>query len=158
MIAVFPGTFDPYTKGHHDLLLRSSKLFTKIIIAVSASPRKSPLFDLETRTLLIKKCVKNIKNVEVIPFSGMLVDFLKKYNANVLIRGIRNNADADYELSLQGMYKALVPSIEIVMLPSPPNLSFISSTFVRDIIAHNGDVSPFIEKEVLEEINKIIKI
>ena len=148
MLAVYPGTFDPFTLGHLDILKRSSCIFSKVILAVSESPAKSPVVNFKDRTEIVKLCASGFPNVSVEPFTGMLVDFLQERNAGVLVRGIRNLFDCEYELTLQAMYKKLMPSLEIVMLPASPNVSFISSTLVRDVIRHYGDITPFVPPEV----------
>ncbi len=147
--AVFPGTFDPMTLGHADLIKRASLLFNRVIVAVAESPAKHTLFPLKDRVDAIKESVKDQKNIEVEGFTGMLPDFLKEHKARVLIRGIRTVADYDYEMSLSGMYRMVMPEVEIVMLPASGDLAFISSTFVRDIVIHRGDISKFAPASVV---------
>ncbi len=147
--AVFPGTFDPMTLGHADLINRASLLFNRVIVAVAESPAKHTLFPLKDRVDAIKESVKDRKNIEVEGFTGMLPDFLKEHKARVLIRGIRTVADYDYEMSLSGMYRMVMPEVEIVMLPASGDLAFISSTFVRDIVIHRGDISKFAPASVV---------
>lgn len=154
-IAVFPGTFDPATLGHYDIIQRSSKLFDEVIVAVADSPLKHPLFTLDERVSLLKDCCKLLSNVKVMGFSGMLPDFIRAQHANVLIRGIRTVADYDYEMQLTGMYRIALPQLEIVMLPTNGNLAFISSSLVRDIIVHRGDISPFVPHNITTAIQKI---
>ncbi len=154
MLAVYPGTFDPFTSGHMDILERSVKLFDKVILAVSESQAKSPIISFKERTEIVEQCAKRFDNVEVVPFTGMLVDFLRERQAGVLVRGIRNLFDCEYELSLQAMYKKLMPSLEIVMLPASNEVNFISSSLVRDVIRHHGDITPFVPIEVIEYLNK----
>lgn len=151
-IAVFPGTFDPATLGHFDIIQRASKLFDRLIVGVAYSPTKKPLFTLEERVKLMEGCCQSLKNVEVIGFEGMIPDFLKEHNANVLIRGIRTVADYDYEMQLTGMYRIALPQIEIVMMPTNGNLAFISSSLVREIIIHGGDISHFVPHNVDQAI------
>ena len=130
-LAVFPGTFDPLTLGHLDIIKRASKIFDKVIIAVAKSPSKHTLFDLDTRVLLCRESTKDLSNVSVTGFSGMLVDFLKEKNANILVRGVRTVADYDYETQLAGMYRIAMPDMEIVMLPTNASVSFNSfATFM----------------------------
>lgn len=147
--AVFPGTFDPMTLGHADLIKRALLLFNRVIVAVAESPAKHTLFPLKDRVDAIKESVKDQKNIEVEGFTGMLPDFLKEHKARVLIRGIRTVADYDYEMSLSGMYRMVMPEVEIVMLPASGDLAFISSTFVRDIVIHRGDISKFAPASVV---------
>ena len=153
-LAVFPGTFDPITLGHMDVITRASKIFDHVIIAVANSPSKHTLFDLDTRVSLIQKSVKNLSNIKVEGFSGMLISFLKEKQANILIRGVRSVADFDYENQLAGMYRLAAPEIEIVMLPSNSQISYISSTLVREVIIHKGDVTPFVPKEICDLVKK----
>lgn len=153
-LAVFPGTFDPLTLGHLDIIKRASKIFDKVIIAVAKSPSKHTLFDLDTRVLLCRESTKDLSNVSVTGFSGMLVDFLKEKNANILVRGVRTIADYDYETQLAGMYRIAMPDMEIVMLPTNASVSFISSTLVREVIIHKGDISKFVPEAVYSYVNK----
>lgn len=153
-IAVFPGTFDPLTLGHMDIIIRSTKIFSKIIIAVANSPSKHTLFSLDERVQMCKECVAQWPNIEVIGFSGMLIDFLKEQKANILVRGVRTVADYEYESQLSGMYRLAMPEMEIVMLPTNPVVGFISSTLVREVIIHKGDVSKYVPKEIISHINK----
>jgi|SRR5574344_67412 pantetheine-phosphate adenylyltransferase len=154
MIAVYPGTFDPLTKGHEDILLRSAKLFDHIIIAVAENPRKKTMITFKDRITLTQESFQNIPNIKVYGFTGMLIDFLKEHHANILIRGCRNITDAEYELSLQSMYKKLMPELEVILLPANPDVSFISSSLIRDIISHNGDTTPFVNQRIKEYIKK----
>lgn len=153
-LAVFPGTFDPLTLGHTDLILRASSIFEHVLVAVAQSPAKHTLFSLEERVQVVKESVSNYHNIDVIGFSGMLPDLLKEKNARILVRGIRTVADYDYEMSLSGMYRMVMPQVEIVMLPASGDLAFISSTFVRDIIIHHGDISKFVPEPVLQLAKK----
>ncbi len=149
-LAVFPGTFDPLTLGHFDIIRRASRVFGHVIVAVAASPSKHPLLTLEERVETARQSVQGIGDVEVRGFSGMLVDFLKDEGASVLVRGVRTVADYDYEVQLSGMYRVLMPDMEIVMLPTSGDLCFISSTLVRDVIIHDGDISKFVPRPVEE--------
>ncbi|MDD6317375.1 MAG: pantetheine-phosphate adenylyltransferase [Succinatimonas hippei] len=148
--AVFPGTFDPLTLGHIDIIRRAARVFGNVLVAVAASPSKHPLLTLEERVETARRSVENIDGVRVKGFSGMLVDFLKDEGARVLVRGIRTVADYDYEVQLSGMYRVLMPDMEIVMLPTSGDLCFISSTLVRDVIIHDGDISKFVPGPVEE--------
>lgn len=147
-IAVFPGTFDPLTLGHLDIIKRASKIFDKLIIAVAKSPSKHTMFDLDTRVKLANEAVANLCNAQAVGFEGMLIDFLKQINANILVRGVRTINDFDYESQLVGMYRMCMPELEIVMLPTNASTSFISSTLVREVIIHKGDVSKFVPQNI----------
>ncbi|MGN0902093.1 MAG: pantetheine-phosphate adenylyltransferase [Succinivibrio sp.] len=151
-LAVFPGTFDPLTLGHMDIISRSAKIFDNVMIAVAKSPSKHTLFDLETRVQLTEKSVSHLHNVTVKGFDGMLIDFLKENNANILIRGVRTVADYDYETQLSGMYRLSMPELEVVLLPTNSTVSFISSTLVREVIIHGGDIKKFVPEPVFSHV------
>ena len=147
-IAVFPGTFDPITNGHKDLILRASKLFPKVIVAIAANKHKDPLFSLEKRVELVKKVLKDIKNIEICGFDSLLVDFAKENNANYIIRGLRVISDFEYEFQLANMNRCLDPEIETVFLTPSEKNSFISSSIVKEVSYHEGDVSEFVDPTV----------
>lgn len=153
--AVFPGTFDPATLGHFDIIKRASSLFDNLIIAVAKNPNKHTLLSHEDRVLMLQKTCEQFDNVKVLPFSCLLVDFLKENDANILVRGVRTVADYDYEIQLTGMYRTMMPKLDIVMLPTDKQLSYISSTLVRDVILHNGDISQFVPEQVNSYIKKL---
>ncbi|MCR5084507.1 MAG: pantetheine-phosphate adenylyltransferase [Succinivibrionaceae bacterium] len=150
--AVFPGTFDPPTLGHLDLIARGATLFSEVVVAVAKSAAKDPLFSLEERCDLMRRCCQGLPQVSVRPYSGMTVDLLRGLGAHALLRGARSAIDFDYELHLSGMYRALLPALEVVILPTRPGLSFITSTLVRDTLRHQGDVSPFVPQEILADL------
>lgn len=149
-IVVFPGTFDPITNGHLDLIKRASGIFDKIIVAVAASPSKHTMFDLKTRINMCKESVKTFNNVSVEGFEGMLIDYLNSKNSSILLRGVRTGLDFEYESQLSNMYKIESPNIEMVILPPNPSVSFISSTLVREIIIHRGNVDKYVPKAVVD--------
>lgn len=149
-IVVFPGTFDPITNGHLDLIKRASSIFDKIIVAVAASPSKHTMFDLKTRINMCKESVKTFNNVSVEGFEGMLIDYLNSKNSSILLRGVRTGLDFEYENQLSNMYKVESPNIEMVILPPNPSVSFISSTLVREIIIHRGNVDKYVPKAVVD--------
>jgi pantetheine-phosphate adenylyltransferase len=146
--AIYPGTFDPITNGHADLIERASRLFNHVIIGVAASPSKKPLFDLAHRVALIEQVTQHLANVTVVGFSGLLVDFAKEHQANVLIRGLRAVSDFEYEFQLANMNRRLSPNLESVFLTPAEENSFISSTLVKEVAIHNGDVSQFVHPVV----------
>ena len=159
--ALYPGTFDPITRGHLDLIKRSRKLFTRVVIGVASNPKKRPLFSLEERVSMIQQEINDLKltNVEVIGFEELLVDFARKQNANVLIRGMRAVADFEYEFQLASMNRSLAPDIESVFLMPNESYSFISSTLVKEVATLNGDVSRFVAPHVLEALKqKLVQI
>lgn len=153
--AVFPGTFDPITNGHLDLIKRASRIFEKIIVAVAASPSKHTMFDLNTRVNLCNDSIKYLKNVSAEGFDGMLIDYLKSKKANILIRGVRTGLDFEYESQLSNMYKVESPDIEMVILPPNPSVSFISSTLVREVIIHRGNIEKYVPKAVVEKVKQL---
>lgn len=142
--ALFPGTFDPLTLGHQDLIARAASLFDDVIVAIAMSPGKRPLFSLEERVTLAKAVCGDWPNVQVCGFSGLLVDFAREQQANVLIRGIRTMTDFDYENQLAGMYRQLMPELEVLFLPARSELSSVTSTLVREVALHGGDISAFV--------------
>ena len=159
--ALYPGTFDPITRGHLDLINRSRKLFPRVVIGVASNPKKRPLFSLEERVSMIQQEIDDLKltNVEVIGFEELLVDFARKQQANVLIRGMRAVADFEYEFQLASMNRSLAPDIESVFLMPNESYSFISSTLVKEVATLNGDVSRFVAPHVLEALKqKLVQI
>jgi len=152
--AIYPGTFDPVTNGHSDLIVRASKLFSEVLIGVASSPSKKPRFDLAQRVDMLEQVTKDLTNVTVVGFSGLLVDFAKEHKAKVLIRGLRAVSDFEYEFQLANMNRRLSPDLESVFLTPAEENSFISSTLVKEVALHHGDVSQFVHpivKAVLEQ-------
>lgn len=150
--AIYPGTFDPVTNGHTDLIQRASKLFTHVVVGVAASPSKKPLFDLAQRVALLQQVCQPFNNVEIVGFTGLLVDFAKQQQANVLIRGLRAVSDFDYEFQLANMNRRLHPDLETVFLTPAEKNSFISSTLVKEVALHHGDVSQFVAPDVKQAL------
>jgi len=152
--AIYPGTFDPVTNGHTDLIERASHLFSEVIVGVAASPSKKPRFDLAQRVAMLEEVTKSLPNIKVVGFSGLLVDFAKSHQANVLIRGLRAVSDFEYEFQLANMNRRLSPELESVFLTPAEENSFISSTLVKEVALHQGDVSQFVHpvvKQALEQ-------
>lgn len=156
-LAVFPGTFDPMTLGHLDIVKRASRIFDRVIVAVANSPSKKTLISLEDRVLMAVDACAGLRNVSVEGFSGLLIDFLKAQKANFLVRGVRTVADYDYEIQLTGMYRAMMPELEIVMLPTSGHVSYISSTLVREVLVHKGDIAHFVPEPVALHISRKYK-
>lgn len=150
---IYPGTFDPVTNGHLDLIERAAKMFDEVIIAVAASPSKNTLFTLEERVSLTASVTQHISNVTVQGFSGLLVDFAKQVNANVLIRGLRTTMDFEYEFGLTTMYRRLMPDLESVFLTPAEEYAFLSSTIVREVAIHGGDVDQFVPQTIAKALN-----
>ena len=143
-IALFPGTFDPLTLGHQDLIARAARIFDEVIVAIAMSPGKRPLFSLDERIALARQSCAPYSQVRVEGFSGLLIDFARQQGANVLVRGIRSMTDFDYENQLAGMYRQLMPELEVLFLPARSELSCVTSSLVREVALHGGDVSPFV--------------
>ena len=155
--AVYPGTFDPITMGHVDLVKRASKLFDTVIIAIASSDSKKPMFSLEERIEMGNKIFAEDPKVEVVGFSGLLVNFAKDNDANILIRGLRVVADFEYEFQLANMNRAMSPDIESVFLTPKEEYSYISSSLVKEIATMGGDVTRFVAPVTLEALNQKIK-
>ena len=145
---VYPGTFDPITNGHLDLIERAADMFDEVIIAVAASPSKNTMFTLEERVQFAEDVTQHLDNVTSKGFSGLMVDFAKDVEANVLIRGLRTTVDFEYEFGLTNMYRRLMPSLESVFLTPAEEHAFISSTIVREVAIHGGNVADFVPKVV----------
>lgn len=152
--AIYPGTFDPVTNGHLDLIERAAQLFDHIVIGVAASPSKKPRFDLNQRVDMINQITAHLPNVSVVGFSGLLVDFAEQTNAQVLIRGLRAVSDFEYEFQLANMNRRLAPELESVFLTPAEENSFISSTLVKEVSLHGGDVSEFVHPYVKQILDK----
>jgi pantetheine-phosphate adenylyltransferase len=156
--AIYPGTFDPVTNGHADLIERASRLFSDVVVGIAASPSKKPRFDLAQRVALLEAVTQHLPNVTVVGFSGLLVDFAKDHQANVLIRGLRAVSDFEYEFQLANMNRRLSPDLESVFLTPAEENSFISSTLVKEVALHNGDVSQFVHPVVKQALeNSLLK-
>ena len=154
VIAVYPGTFDPVTNGHSDLVARASGLFDKVIVAIAASPSKAPLLDLEHRIRLAEQVLAKHNNIEICGFSDLLVDFARNRNANVILRGLRVVSDFEFEMQLASMNRHLAPEIETLFLTPSEKSSFISSTLVKEIASHRGDVSEFVHPLVVQALQE----
>jgi pantetheine-phosphate adenylyltransferase len=155
--AIYPGTFDPITFGHLDIIKRASILFDKIIIGVARDNAKNPLFTTEERVKLIKNeitALDNYQNIEVESFEGLLVDFAKYKKSYILIRGLRAVSDFEYEFQMYGMNNKLNPDLQTVFLPASENHHFIASKLVKEVAKLNGDISHFVSQNVVKELKK----
>ena len=152
--AVYPGTFDPITKGHADLVRRACGLFEKVVVAIAVNAGKQPVCTLQERQRLAELVLSDLKNVEVVSFDNLLVEFVKQLNANVVIRGLRAVSDFEYEFQLAGMNRKLDPEIETLFLTPDEKYTFISSTLVREVARLGGDVSEFVHPVVVEALNR----
>ncbi|MDY4480518.1 phosphopantetheine adenylyltransferase [[Pasteurella] aerogenes] len=149
---IYPGTFDPITNGHLDIIERSAALFSRTIVAVAASPSKRPLFSLSERVVLAQQSVAHLANVEVIGFSDLLAKVVMENNIQVIIRGVRTTTDFEYELQLAHLNRLLTQGVESLFLPPSEKWAFVSSSIVREIYLHQGDVSQLVPKPVLHAL------
>ena len=155
--AIYPGSFDPVTVGHLDIIKRASKLVDELIVVVLINENKTPFFSLEERVLMLEDELKELDNVKVTCYKGLLVDFAKKENINAIIRGLRGNVDFQYEIIMAQTNKALSESIETIFLITYSKYSYISSSTVKEVAAFGGDISKFVPKSVENKILKKIK-
>jgi pantetheine-phosphate adenylyltransferase len=152
--AIYPGTFDPITHGHSDLVERATRLFDHIIVAVAANPLKKPAFSVEERIDMARSALADIDRIEVCSFSTLLVDFAREKRASVILRGLRAVSDFEYEFQLAGMNRKLAPGIETVFLMPAEQYAYISSSLVREIAALGGDVSSFVHQRVMAALGE----
>jgi pantetheine-phosphate adenylyltransferase len=152
--AVYPGTFDPLTRGHEDLVRRAATLFDRVILAIADSKAKRPFFTLEERIAMAKEVLADMKNVEIVGFSSLLTEFVRKQGARVVLRGLRAVSDFEYEFQLAGMNRNLYPEMETVFLTPSEQHMFISATLVREIATLGGDVSEFVHPTVAKLLKK----
>ena len=152
IIAIYPGTFDPITNGHLDIIARASKLYDKVIVAVAVNRGKTPLFSLNERVELIGRVISEFTNVAVIGFDNLLVECAKQQGATVILRGLRAVSDFEYEFQLAGMNRRLAPELETVFLTPAEQYEFISSTLIREIAQLKGDVSCFVPDAVHQRL------
>jgi pantetheine-phosphate adenylyltransferase len=155
--AVYPGTFDPITLGHEDLIRRASRLFDSLIVAVADSGAKRPFFTRDERVGMARDALKYLRNVEVVGFSGLLMQFVQDHEARVVIRGLRAVSDFEYEFQLAGMNRGMYPDIETLFLTPGEQYMFISATIVREISVLGGDVSKFVAPHVVKLLKAKIK-
>jgi len=159
VIAVYPGTFDPMTLGHEDVIRRASQLFSKVIVAVAAGHHKKAMFTLAERIEMAREVVKPFSQIEVESFSGLLRDFVVARGAKAMVRGLRAVTDFDYEFQLAGMNRSLMPDVETVFLTPSDKYQFISSTFVREIAVLGGEVdkfvSPTVQQRLMEKVRSL---
>ena len=148
VVALYPGTFDPITNGHTDLVRRAARLFDAVIIAVAANPQKKPLFDLVERVELARTVLADVKGVKVTGFDNLLVDCVRQHGANVILRGLRAASDFEYEFQLAGMNRRLAPEVETVFMTPSEQEMFISASLVKEIALLGGNVSQFVDARV----------
>ena len=157
-IAVYPGTFDPITNGHSDLVIRGARMFDRVILAIANNPEKSPLFSLDERICLAKAVLQDTaehsNNIDVVGFPGLLIDFARTQDADVIIRGLRAVSDFEYEFQLASMNRKLDSEIETVFLTPSENHTFVSASMVKEIARYGGDVSQFVHKQVFDALRE----
>jgi pantetheine-phosphate adenylyltransferase len=152
--AVYPGTFDPFTRGHEDLVRRAATLFDTVVLAVAEAKAKRPYFSVEERIAMAREVLADVKNVEVVGFSGLLTEFVRKQRARVVLRGLRAVSDFEYEFQLAGMNRNLYPEMETIFLTPSEQHMFISATLVREIATLGGDVSEFVHPSVAKRLRE----
>ena len=152
--ALYPGSYDPVTVGHVDIVARAAKQFEKLVVAVYETPSKSLLFSTDEREQLMKDACKHIPNVEVTRFSGLVVRYAKDIGAGVIVRGLRSGSDFEYEFQLADMNRKLAPEVESVFLTPTNHLSYISSSLIREIASLGGDISEFVDPAVAQALKK----
>ena len=155
--AVYPGTFDPLTLGHEDVVKRAAKLFDEVVLAIAESSAKRPVFSLEERVLMATELLAPLANVRVARFGGLLTEFLQQQGANVILRGLRAVSDFEYEFQMAGMNRKLLPNVETVFLTPSDDYMFVSASIVREIALLGGDVAQFVSPLVVRKLNEKIK-
>lgn len=153
-VSVYSGTFDPFTKGHEDLVRRAAKLFQHVIVAVADSKSKRPLFSLEERVEMVHEILRGCVNIEVMSFRGLLMDFLREQGAKVIVRGLRAVSDFEFEFQMAGMNRCLLPDVETVFLTPGDQYMFLSATMVREIASLGGDVGKFVQPVVSAKLRE----
>jgi pantetheine-phosphate adenylyltransferase len=155
--AVYPGTFDPITLGHEDLIRRAARLFDSVVVAVADSSAKRPFFTRDERVDMARRVLRDVKNVEIVGFSGLLMKFVRAHKARVVIRGLRAVSDFEYEFQLAGMNRGLYPDVETMFLTPGEQYMFVSATIVREISVLGGDVKKFVPPLVARRLKEKIK-
>jgi pantetheine-phosphate adenylyltransferase len=149
---VYPGTFDPFTRGHEDLVRRAARVFDRVVVAVADSQAKNPLFSAAERVAMAKEVLRPLANVEVVGFSSLLMDFVRGQGAKIILRGLRAVSDFEYEFQMAGMNRHLYPDVETLFLTPSEQYTFVSATIVREIAKFGGDVSHFVHPLVADRI------
>lgn len=152
--AIYPGTFDPMTNGHLDLVTRAASMFDHVILAIAASPSKKPMFTLEERVALATQVTAHLPNVEALGFSELMAHFAQHQNAHILVRGLRAVSDFEYEMQLANMNRHLMPTLESVFLMPSKEWSFISSSLVKEVARHGGDIAPFVPEQIAQALGE----
>jgi len=155
--AVYPGTFDPITNGHSDLIERAARLCDRVVVAVAANPTKEPVFSLDERVAMATEVLAHLPNVEVRGFDTLLIHFVREQGASVIVRGLRAVSDFEYEFQLAGMNRRLAPDVETLFLTPAEQFAYISSSLVREIATLGGDVTPFVHETVMAAMNNRLR-
>ena len=154
---IYPGTFDPLTNGHLDIIQRSAAMFDHVVVGVAASPSKNTMFTLDERVALAGQATKHLSNVSVQGFSCLLIDFVKQEKVDILIRGLRTTIDFEYEFGLTNMYRRFAPKLESIFLTPTEEYMFLSSSIVREVAIHGGEISEFVPPAVAKAIAQKVK-
>ena len=155
--AIYPGSFDPVTYGHLDMIERAARISDELIVGVLQNKAKTPLFSVEERVIMLREVTKNLKNVKIIPFEGLLIDFAKEMDAKVIVRGLRAITDFEYELQMSQTNRKLNSDIETLFLTTSLDYSYLSSTTVKEVASFDGDIEQFVPKIVAEKVTEKIK-
>ena len=155
--AIYPGSFDPVTFGHIDIIERAARISDELIVGVLQNKAKTPLFSVEERVIMLREVTKNLKNVKIIPFEGLLIDFAKQMDAKVIVRGLRAITDFEYELQMSQTNRKLNSDIETLFLTTSLDYSYLSSTTVKEVASFDGDIEQFVPKIVAEKVTEKIK-
>ena len=156
-VAVYPGSFDPVTKGHLDIIRRASKTFDKVYVAILTNSSKTPMFSLEQRLDWLKRSTADIENVEIDSFSGLLVNYLKEKNANIIIKGLRAVSDFEYEFQMALMNRKLNPDVETLFMMTSGKYSYLSSSIVKEVARHKASLDGLVPDFMIEEISNLIE-
>ena len=156
-IVVYPGTFDPITNGHTDLVERAARMFDHIIVAVAYNPKKKPMLDLDTRVDMARSVLGHLANVEVVGFNNLLADFVKEKNANIILRGLRAVSDFEYEFQRALLLKQIAPELETMFMMTNNKMSFISSSGVKELATFGGDITKMVPSEIVETVLERIR-
>lgn len=154
--AIYPGTFDPITRGHEDLVRRASRLFDQVVVAVAVSSSKKPCFTLEERVEMAQKVLSDCSNVKILSFSGLLMNFLQQQNARIILRGLRAASDFEYEFQMAGMNRGMYPDVETLFMTPSEQYMFISATIVREIASLGGNADAFVHPLVAQRLREKI--
>jgi pantetheine-phosphate adenylyltransferase len=151
-VAVYPGSFDPVTLGHQDIIERSSKIMDRVIVGVLKNNSKSPLFSVEERVNMLKSVTGHLSNIEILAFDGLLVDFVRQCHADVIVRGLRAITDFEYELQMSQTNRVISPGIDTIFLTTNLKYSYLSSSIVKEIAMYHGDISAFVDPDIAEKV------